>query len=110
MSHYASHFGPCQQHGRPTITCLHAFACELELVRRHPEGFAVVWVIWYGDVAIKTKGQRNYAAEDEKPAPAGEAKVVVHAIVDAGLEVAAEHAGGVAGGVEDGDSFGEFYF
>lgn len=35
--------------------------------------------------------------------------MAVHAVVDAGLEVAAKHAGGVAGGVEDGDSFGEFY-
>lgn len=74
------------------------------------EGFAIVGVVWNGDVAIETEGEGNHAAEDEEPSPAGEAEVVVHAPVDAGLEVAAEHARCVAGGVEDGDSFREFCF
>lgn len=73
MGYDTSHFGPCEHHGWPAITCLHAFASKFELVRGHPEGFAVVWVVWNGDVAIQTKRERDYAAEDEEPAPAGEA-------------------------------------
>lgn len=56
VSYDASHLSPCQYHGRTAVTCFHAFACKFELVRRHPEGLAVVWVIGDGDVAVQAEG------------------------------------------------------